>query len=95
MSNMNTLNDEVLENAVGGYNTTDPNGAHWQATGYKMGTTFVMQGMRWYRIQNGDTLGNIARTFGTTVEQLQKNNPKTITNPGMIYAGDAIVIRRA
>ena len=94
MANIENLNDEVLESAVGGTNTTDWTGAHWQATGYKMGTSFTFQGRVWYRIKSGDTLGAIAKTFGTTVAQLQANNPKTITNPAMIFAGDAIVIRR-
>ena len=91
------LSEEELEVAVGGasVNTSDWNGAHWQATNYPMGTTFVEHGLLWYRIARGDSLSSIAQRFGTTVNTLKANNPATITNPNLIYAGDAIIIRRA
>jgi len=98
MENMNVLNDEVLENAAGGataVNTNNPNGAHWQPTNVAMGATFVQNGFLWYRIKSGDCLGAIAKTFGTTTDQLKRNNPATIQNVSLIYAGDAIIIRRA
>lgn len=94
MENNEMLKDEALEAAAGGAtNTTDWTAAHWQATGYNMGSTFTFQNRLWYRIKTGDSLGAIAKTFGTTVAQLQANNPKTITNPSLIFAGDAIIIR--
>ena len=90
------LKDEAVEAVSGGAtNTTDWTGAHWQPTNVPMGTTFVQNGYLWYRIKNGDSLGQIANTFSTTPAQLQINNPKTITNINYIYAGDAIIIRRA
>ena len=89
------LKDQAVEAVSGGTNTTDWTGAHWQPTSIPMGTTFVQYGYLWYRIKNGDSLGQIAKTFSTTTAQLQINNPKTITNINNIYAGDAIIIRRA
>lgn len=98
MENVEALNEKELEAAVGGkgnINTTDWTGAHWQATQHGMGTTFYENGYKWYRIKAGDTLGAIAKAFGTTAAQLQANNPATIKNVNQIYAGDAIVISRA
>ncbi len=99
MENINALNDEAMENVTGGAktktNTTDWTAAHWQPTDVTMGTTFVQNGYLWYRIKSGDTLGNIAATFGTTVGTLKANNPATIKDTSKIYAGDAIIIRRA
>ena len=60
-----------------------------------MGTTFTAYGYLWYRIKSGDTLGQIANTYGTTTAQLKANNPATIIDINKIYAGDAIIIRRA
>ena len=42
-------------------------------------------------IQRGDTLGQLARTHGTTVSQLMTANPQ-ITNPNLIIAGRALNI---
>ena len=101
MADFEVLNDEAVEAVSGGAatktntNTTDWRGAHWQPTQYAMGTTFVAYGYLWYRIKSGDTLSGIAQTFGTTTAQLKTNNPATITNINQIYAGDAIIIRRA
>ena len=101
MANFEALNDEAMEAASGGAakkantNTTNWQGAHWQAVQYPMGTAFTANGYLWYRIKSGDTLGNIAKTFGTTVNQLKLNNPATIVDVSKIYAGDAIIIRRA
>ena len=96
MENMKELNDEAVEEVTGGarINTTNPNGAHWQPTNVSMGTTFTRNGLLWYRIKPGDTLGAIASRFGTSVNTLKANNPATIRNINQIYAGDAIVIRR-
>ena len=97
MTNFEELKDEAVESVSGGanINTTNPNGAHWQPTNVSMGPTFTQNGLLWYRIKPGDTLGKIAATFGTTTATLKANNPATITNINQIYAGDAIVIRRA
>ncbi len=44
-----------------------------------------------YYVQRGDTLRNIASRWSTTVEEILKVNPK-ITNPNLIYVGQAINI---
>lgn len=100
MANMEALSDEAMEAATGGasnrkVNTDNWQAAHWQPTQYAMGSTFVAYGYLWYRIKNGDTLGAIAKAYGTTPAQLQINNPSTIKNINQIFAGDAIIIRRA
>lgn len=101
MANFEALNDNAVEAASGGaatnrkVNTTNWQSAHWQPTQYAMGTTFVAYGYLWYRIKSGDTLGNIAKTFGTSTNQLKINNPATIVDINKVYAGDAIIIRRA
>lgn len=91
------LNDEVLAAANGGTNTTDPSGAHWQAVNHTMGTDWIADSTHgkqlWYRVKTGDSLGLIAAKYGTTPAQIQKYNPKTITNINNIYAGDALLIK--
>lgn len=42
-----------------------------------------------YTVQRGDSLGNIARRFGTTIQQILALNP-TIINPNLIYPGQVI-----
>ena len=44
-----------------------------------------------YRIVPGDTLGDIAKKYNTTVAKLMQLNPH-IKNPNLIYAGDTIRI---
>ncbi|NUQ86742.1 MAG: LysM peptidoglycan-binding domain-containing protein, partial [Anaerolineales bacterium] len=44
-----------------------------------------------YYVKKGDTLRKIAEKFGTTVDTLLKLNPK-ITNPNLIYVGQAITL---
>ncbi|MEW6084531.1 MAG: LysM peptidoglycan-binding domain-containing protein [Chloroflexota bacterium] len=44
-----------------------------------------------YYVQRGDTLRNIASRWSTTVEEILKVNPQ-ITNPNLIYVGQAINI---
>lgn len=44
-----------------------------------------------YYVKKGDTLRKIADRFGTTVDALLKLNPK-ITNPNLIYVGQAITL---
>lgn len=97
MANIEVLNDEALDGISGGANVNTSNwqAAHWQPTQYAMGSQFTAYGYLWYRIKSGDTLGTIAQRFKTTVAHLKANNPATITNVNAIYAGDAIIIRRA
>lgn len=85
------MNDEELE-AVAGGQTTDPYAGHWQDVSHKMGTDFYMDGYRWYRIKTGDTLGQIAKKYGVTLENLFMWNRKTIQNENMIFAGDTIIV---
>ncbi len=42
-----------------------------------------------YTVQRGDTLGNIARRFNTTIQILIQLNPQII-NPNLIYPGQVI-----
>ena len=95
MEDKKILNEEEIEEVSGGINTSNWNGAHWQPTNIPMGSTFVQNGFLWYRIKFGDTLSQIASNFGTTMNTLKANNPATIKNFNNIYAGDAIIIRRA
>jgi LysM repeat protein len=44
-----------------------------------------------YSVQRGDTLRNIASRWSTTVDEVLKVNPQ-ITNPNLIYVGQAINI---
>lgn len=44
-----------------------------------------------YIVQRGDTLRKIAERFGTTVESILQVNPQ-ITNPNVIYTGQAITL---
>lgn len=91
MDEIKTMTAEELENVTGGRRGEIP---HWQNTAYKMGESFPADGYVFYRIALGDTLGTIAAKFGTTVYELQRLNPKTITNINNVYAGDCIAIRR-
>ena len=45
----------------------------------------------YYVVRPGDTLGNIARRFQTTVEELVKRNQ--IRNPNQIYVGQILRVR--
>ncbi len=45
-----------------------------------------------YVVQPGDTLWDIAKRFGTTVENLENIN--NLENPDLIYAGDRLLIMR-
>lgn len=44
-----------------------------------------------YYVQRGDTLRKIATRFGTTVDEILKVNPG-ISNPNVIYVGQAVII---
>lgn len=46
-----------------------------------------------YRIKQGDTLGRIAKQYGTTVKEIVKLNP-SITNPDLIYPNTTIVVKK-
>ena len=48
-------------------------------------------GSLYYCIAAGDTLGDIAAKYGTTVNKLMALNP-TIKNPDLIFAGNYIKI---
>lgn len=48
-------------------------------------------GSLYYRVVAGDTLGDIASKYGTTVARLMALNPH-IKNANLIYAGDYIRI---
>ncbi len=48
--------------------------------------------MPYYTIKTGDTLGAIARRFGTTPEAIKRANRDKIKNINTIYAGDEIYI---
>lgn len=98
MANYQALNDDALEAAVGGaaeVNTTDWAGAHWQPTNREKGSTWKEFGYDWYRVKSGDTLSGIAQKYGFTIKDLMYWNPKTIKDPNMIYAGDALVLAKA
>lgn len=96
MADIEALKDEALEGAAGGAtNTTDWRGAHWQPQNRAMGTTWTEFGWNWYRVKPGDTLSGIAARYGRTVKDLMYWNPKTIKDPNMIYAGDALVLAKA
>ena len=45
-----------------------------------------------YKIKSGDTLGKIAKAYGTTVAAIKAANPDKIKNVNKIYAGDVIRI---
>lgn len=45
-----------------------------------------------YTVQTGDTLSDIAQSYGMTAEDLADNNPLAITNPDQIYPGMVLII---
>ena len=51
----------------------------------------AVNGSLYYRIAAGDTLGEIAAKYGTTVAKLMALNPN-IKNPDLIFVGDLIRI---
>ena len=75
--NMNKLNDEQMEYAVG----AGANGPYWWDGG-----------CCYYRIVGGDTLSEIALRFGTSIWAIQQLNPGQIPNPDFIRAGQVIRI---
>ena len=78
MENMKELNLEEMEEAAGG----------------RGGSPYILpekKGYIIYQISRGDTLGKIARRFGTTVQKIAAANP-TITNVNDITTGYYIYI---
>lgn len=49
-----------------------------------------LEGEKWYTVQKGDTLSEIAKTYNTTVEKLVSLN--NISNPNLIYIGETLKI---
>ncbi len=45
-----------------------------------------------YLVQPGDTLWELSRRYGTTIDAIVQANPGKITNPNLIYSGDTIEI---
>ena len=78
MDNMNELNLNEMESAVGGVGGYSKEPA--EKNGY-----FI------YRIKKGENLTVIARQFGTTVNAIVKANPP-ITDPDFIVSGYYIYI---
>jgi len=50
----------------------------------------VVPGATYYTVQPGDTVGNIARAFGTTIAAIVSAN--TLSNPSLIYPGQVLLI---
>lgn len=99
MANIEELNDEALDAAVGGVGkkivygqSVDPNAAHWQPKDHKPGDSWQQNGHTWYMIKPGDTLFTIAQSFHTDLHQIQRMNPLTIADICKIYANDAIIV---
>jgi len=45
-----------------------------------------------YEIKKGDTLGKIAKQYGTTWQKIHEMNKETIKNPDLIFPGQKIKI---
>ena len=48
-----------------------------------------------YEIQKGDTLGKIAKHYGTTWQKIHEMNKDTIKNPDLIFPGQKIKIPKS
>lgn len=48
-----------------------------------------------YEIKKGDTLGKIAKHYGTTWQKIHEMNKDTIKNPDLIFPGQKIKIPRS
>ncbi len=70
--NMNKLNDEQMEYAVG----AGANGPYWWDGG-----------CMYYRVVFGDTLSEIAMRFGTSMNSIIRLNNNLIYNPDVIKEG--------
>ncbi len=78
MSDINKVNDEVLDSVSGGKGADGP--------------SWVEGGMTYYRIVSGDTLSQIAQRFGTSIYSIQALNRELIKNVDVIKAGWVIRI---
>lgn len=56
------------------------------------GTTTVINGVRYYIVEPGDTASGIANQFGVGTEALAQANGRTIAGMGNIQPGDRIII---
>ena len=48
-----------------------------------------------YEIQKGDTLGKIAKHYGTTWQKIHEMNKDTIKNPDLIFPGQKIKVPKS
>lgn len=92
MANIEELNEEALEGAVGGAQSSNPNGPHYHPLDHRPGEEWGMDYHTWYVIKPGDTLAKIAADYRTTIAAIKALNPQTITNINEIYVGDAIKV---
>lgn len=92
MENIEELTAEELTDVAGGQ-TTNPDGANWQAVGAEMGTAFIYRNMLWYRLKFGDTLWQVSQQYGTTVSQIRSWNPATTDPTKVLQAGAALIVR--
>ena len=77
---------------AGTYNTTTSQSiATWQFTPVTASAVQQAESSGYYVVQAGNTLSDIAKQFGTTMEALMEANPD-ITNSNMIYAGQQITL---
>lgn len=49
----------------------------------------------YYEIQKGDTLGKIAKHYGTTWQKIHEMNKDTIKNPDLIFPGQKIKVPKS
>lgn len=87
------LNDEVLEQAAGGYgNALNLRG---KGTICQPGFTYTDSITRrtFYVVKTGDTLSAIASRFGMSLATIQSLNPH-ITNPNKIWDYDVVWLTR-
>jgi LysM repeat protein len=49
----------------------------------------------YYEIQKGDTLGKIAKNYGTTWQKIHEMNKDTIKNPDLIFPGQKIKVPKS
>ena len=72
--------------------TPNPSGSQGASTASLEPTAPAAPTPQVYVIKSGDTLSEIAKSFGLTVEELLAANKDTIPDPDKIVAGDEIVI---
>lgn len=79
---------------VTGGQTTNPDGANWQAVGAEMGTAFIYRNMLWHRLKYGETLWLLSQKYGVSVAQIRQWNPATTDPTKVLQAGAALVVRK-